>query len=289
MRTTNAALTGEPIGRFGATFRDPVLERAYREAMVPLARRQLWMAFFILAVGNLIFIRSDRVLFGDSAQFVELIGVRGGHVLISLLLGLWIARVESPRLLRIIGMAWGLSMMVFVLYVNGTRPPEYVDHVLVDLVVLMLFYILIPLPFSHQLFLGLLFTVLDIAFVFAAKSTTSDLRVNVVWASFFLANLACAFIAARHHRTLRVQFSAWQAVHAEAEELKEALAEVRVLRGILPICAHCKKIRDDAGYWSGVEEYVSDRTDADFSHGICPDCLHEHFPGANRQTGSGDS
>jgi PAS domain S-box-containing protein len=55
-------------------------------------------------------------------------------------------------------------------------------------------------------------------------------------------------------------------------ELKEALANVKTLRGLIPICASCKKIRDDQGYWSQVEVYVRDRSDAQFSHGICPDC-----------------
>lgn len=55
-------------------------------------------------------------------------------------------------------------------------------------------------------------------------------------------------------------------------ELQEALANVRTLRGLLPICAWCKKVRDDKGYWKEVEEYVRDNTDASFTHGMCPDC-----------------
>jgi DNA-binding response OmpR family regulator len=55
--------------------------------------------------------------------------------------------------------------------------------------------------------------------------------------------------------------------------LEEALANVRSLTGLLPICAYCKAIRDDSDYWHRVEEYVSDHSDAQFSHGICPDCL----------------
>ncbi|MBU0674462.1 MAG: CHASE domain-containing protein [Proteobacteria bacterium] len=56
------------------------------------------------------------------------------------------------------------------------------------------------------------------------------------------------------------------------QELQGALAKVRQLTGLLPICASCKKIRDDTGYWSGVETYVSEHTDAVFSHGLCPEC-----------------
>lgn len=69
-------------------------------------------------------------------------------------------------------------------------------------------------------------------------------------------------------------------------ELQRALNEVKTLRGIVPICAKCKKIRDDDGYWSQVDEYVRDHTEAEFSHGLCPDCAAELFPGV--RPGAGD-
>lgn len=61
-------------------------------------------------------------------------------------------------------------------------------------------------------------------------------------------------------------------------ELQQALAEVKTLKGIIPICSYCKKIRDDAGYWNQVEAYISKHSEAEWSHGICPDCLKTHFP-----------
>jgi len=63
------------------------------------------------------------------------------------------------------------------------------------------------------------------------------------------------------------------------KELTEALSKVRQLRGLLPICAKCKKIRDDKGYWRRVEEYVSDHSEAQFSHSLCPTCVEEPYPG----------
>lgn len=51
------------------------------------------------------------------------------------------------------------------------------------------------------------------------------------------------------------------------------------MSGMLPICASCKKVRDDKGYWSQIETYISERSDADFSHGICPDCFKTLYPG----------
>ena len=61
-------------------------------------------------------------------------------------------------------------------------------------------------------------------------------------------------------------------------ELEAAMAHIKVLSGIIPICSSCKKIRDDAGYWQQVEEYISEHSDALFSHGICNDCMKQLYP-----------
>ena len=61
-------------------------------------------------------------------------------------------------------------------------------------------------------------------------------------------------------------------------KLQSALSEVKTLRGFLPICASCKKIRDDKGYWNQIEAYISAHSDAQFSHGLCPDCARKLYP-----------
>ena len=61
-------------------------------------------------------------------------------------------------------------------------------------------------------------------------------------------------------------------------DLKQALEKVKTLSGLIPICSHCKKIRDDSGYWQKVEEYLSQHSDVDLSHGICPECLQKYYP-----------
>ena len=59
------------------------------------------------------------------------------------------------------------------------------------------------------------------------------------------------------------------------QELQETLQKVKTLSGLLPICAWCKKLRDDEGYWKSVEEYLGEHTRAEFTHGICPECAAE--------------
>jgi DNA-binding response OmpR family regulator len=72
-------------------------------------------------------------------------------------------------------------------------------------------------------------------------------------------------------------------------ELEEALARVKQLQGLLPICSYCKKIRDDQNYWQQVEGYISEHSDAVFSHGICPDCFEKFVkPELNKLKSAGE-
>jgi DNA-binding response OmpR family regulator len=61
-------------------------------------------------------------------------------------------------------------------------------------------------------------------------------------------------------------------------QLEHSAKEIKTLRGFLPICMRCKKIRDDKGYWTQMEAYISEHTEAEFSHGLCPDCATELYP-----------
>jgi len=69
--------------------------------------------------------------------------------------------------------------------------------------------------------------------------------------------------------------------------LQDALARVKSLEGILPICAHCKKIRDDKGRWHLLEQYIEDHSFAEFTHSICGECLIKHYPDASRDPDTG--
>lgn len=84
------------------------------------------------------------------------------------------------------------------------------------------------------------------------------------------------------NEALRLEIAERQRAEAEQErlieELQAALAEIKTLRGVIPICASCKSIRDDEGFWNRVESYISDHTPAVFSHGLCPDCLETEYP-----------
>ena len=74
-------------------------------------------------------------------------------------------------------------------------------------------------------------------------------------------------------------------IEKKNRELEEALSQVKTLNGMLPICANCKKIRNDSGYWEQIEQYIGTHTEAVFSHSLCPECVTKLYPGLGK-TGS---
>jgi hypothetical protein len=84
------------------------------------------------------------------------------------------------------------------------------------------------------------------------------------------------------HKKLLLKFKELIEVHLQllytTASLQGALVQVKTLQGLLPICAHCKKIRDDQDNWQPMESYITQRSEAKFTHGVCPDCLLKHYP-----------
>lgn len=93
------------------------------------------------------------------------------------------------------------------------------------------------------------------------------------------------FITSEKMQIIDLLFSTYEAViqkNIELErlnkELKQANENIRILKGLIPICSHCKKVRNDDGFWEQVEVYISEHSEADFSHSLCPVCIKELYP-----------
>ncbi len=128
---------------------------------------------------------------------------------------------------------------------------------------------------------GLLITGVNILLIFLLEDTL--LSSGFVFGSIVIV-ITGGFIGQIHDLGERVKQELIRRKQAEIErehvidELREALAKVKTLSGLLPICSSCKKIRNDQGYWQQVEDYISHHSEADFTHGICPDCLKTLYP-----------
>lgn len=114
------------------------------------------------------------------------------------------------------------------------------------------------------------------------------------WGGLALGAAALVFLLLyMHNSRLRREIVERKAAEQERErvigQLEAALGEVKTLSGLLPICASCKKIRDDNGYWQQVEQYIQEHSTAEFSHSICPDCLKALYPEIARRQEVGEA
>ena len=96
-------------------------------------------------------------------------------------------------------------------------------------------------------------------------------------ASFLLLTGIGYGVETNRHRYSRLLAEERDHLAIETQRLREAMDRIKTLNGMLPICAHCKKIRDDKGYWQQVESYIHDHADVEFSHGICPECSKKYY------------
>jgi PAS domain S-box-containing protein len=82
-----------------------------------------------------------------------------------------------------------------------------------------------------------------------------------------------------------VPFAGWRSwkIGLDISELEAVREKVKILQGLLPICASCKKIRNDQGAWTQLETYIADRSEADFTHGICPECMRKLYPEIDKE------
>mgnify|MGYP000966091024 FL=1 len=134
--------------------------------------------------------------------------------------------------------------------------------------------VLISLWSPHK---GFTVLVAVIASVFTMAAFFFKPQVAEMWKVVF--NRALALFAIWVTATLGLQRKMTEEKREKALlDRERALEEARVLRGLLPICSSCKRIRDDQGYWTQLEQYISAHSDADFTHGICPECIEKLYP-----------
>lgn len=105
---------------------------------------------------------------------------------------------------------------------------------------------------------------------FNAYSYKDSFRI-ALFIAIFLSLILSFFL-----ESLRAHFSS--RLEKQNSMLQNALSDVKKLSGLLPICSHCKKIRDDSGYWNQIESYIDERSEAKFSHSICPECAEKYYP-----------
>jgi hypothetical protein len=136
----------------------------------------------------------------------------------------------------------------------------------------------VPLPLALQILVASVNTVAGPLLHNAIDPTGIGMSQAAVLQAYIMANLLGIIASIQLQRRKRQLFAAALRQKELTASLEQALAEIRTLRGILPICSHCKRVMNDAGAWEQVEVYVRKHTLAEFTHDICPECAKQHFP-----------
>lgn len=263
--------------RFGSEFVSADLERQYR--LSQLAGNRVTATWCIVAaiLGSAFFISSDYRFFGPSTQFLILFAVRALSIATSVAALILIRKAQAPRSFSVLFWLWSILFSLGLAYVNLTRPALYTGHIIITVELVLLTYCVAPLPLLLQILTAGSNTVAGISLHSLGDPAFQGMTLAAVIQAYFVANLLGILTSIQLQRRNRQLFAAALRQTELSAHLEQALAEIRTLHGILPICAHCKRVMNDAGAWEQIEDYVRERTHAQFTHDICPECAKQHF------------
>ena len=230
-------------------------------------------SFFLALLGVIAFVQHQNVLGAvDIVMFLFLIGLFS-----------FLKKTRNHHLVGLIGTITILAFYVFLIMLGGARNTAYMWSFTYPLISLFLLGTGMGTLLSLVL-LGLAITVFftgpKVAF-FASYHMDTILRFIPGYLTIFL----FAFVMEKSRDIVQEQLRNSKASLEESNhekemlihELEDKIAELKVLRGIVPICVNCKKIRNDRGFWEQVEKYIQERSEAKFSHGLCPECTKKLY------------
>jgi hypothetical protein len=269
--------------RFSGVFQQPGLEARYRQEQLPQDLARVRGILAVTVPGCAFFALSDYRLFGETAQFQALLVTRVVVITASVLFLAALRRCERASTFDRLLLAWCLLVALQTAYVTWTRPPTYLGYAALHAVMVFALYTVVPLPLAMQTVPALVISAGSALPHLRTATVPDTLATTAMLAAFGSANLLGFFASRDLQRWKRQQYAALLTERELRAGLERAIAEIKTLRGILPICSHCRRIRDDAGYWKQVEVYVRDHTHAEFSHSICPQCVQTHYPARQKR------
>ena len=259
--------------RWRAQFRDPALEEMFRRHSLPWDRMLTQISIGTMAFAAASFVIVDFRFHLGTRLFAPLVVARVMYLLVAAAAATIVrSRKSSIRKADAAAFIWAaVATNGFILAISFVRPPHFTQHAATCATAVVAYFIVARMPFTLQFVASIVLMVGEGA-VLAVHSSDGlmALGAGVLVLLFFVTSAISSWLL---HRWQREQFVA---LHVESKlrgDLEEAMASVKTLESMLPICASCKKIRDEGGVWHPVEVYVRDRTGTRFSHGLCPECV----------------
>jgi len=266
------------LDRLSVKLGSPDLEASFRRDALgrdaKLVSALMLLSFFF----NLLSFPTDRALLAGSGTLAGVWFIRGASAAIAIAGLLALRRCSKVALFDTVVFLWAVFLIIGIVCANAMLPADYTAHVAWDLFFTLAVYAVVPLPLSRQVIIAFLITVSDIVLFWQYKALPWPAARFDITAAFTCANLVGIFVSWNFKKWRRRTF---QAICREADARKyfdEAWGELKILKGLIKICANCKKIRTDEGTWRQIEAYVRDHSEAEFSHSICPECTRNLYP-----------
>lgn len=261
-----------------STLKPPELETQFRERRLQQDVSQVVVVVAVVMAAVVVFGLADL----RSAAPNDLSGLLSfaRAVVLAASVALMVMLRRSPSVGRYDAavLVWMLLVAGDLLIVNATRPGAPALNAALDIMAIVGVYVVVPVPLHLQAGPALVATAGYFGLWGLSGAPTDIVEKVVVSGCFALAHILGILGSHHTHRLARSQYTALLREQEAKGKLERALSEIRVLKGIIPICSHCRKVRSDSGFWEQVEGYVRKHADVDFSHSICPQCAAEHYP-----------
>lgn len=241
-------------------------------------RRVARTTLLLLLAPTLWFARTDFAVAAQSSDLLNQRVLARLVFLAVLLFGAWrLGRLRDRAQYARTVLAIGIITAVCISLLNLLRPEGSTLPLRTPLMWLLAYYAgLINRPVLQlipPLFVSCNLILLRLFWVNSGESGTIDGDIIVI----VVMNAIGALLVWNRHETRVRSAQLWDAEQRVRASLEQTLAELKLLRGIIPICAHCKEVRTELGDWQQLESYVRARTDTQFSHGVCPNCAMKHY------------
>ncbi len=259
------------LNNLTATFKSELIERDFRNMVLAEQKRQYYIVAVIGMLAWVSFIFSDFATQKGLILNLHLV-VRFTFILLTLVIAVYMRGAKNPFIIDKVMFGWIMIGFSFAMWITYWRPHSGFSYILVHSLMLYCLYVAIPMTVPSKLVTGFYGSVVFLYIIFIPPVSYTVVEVIAIFLSFAFYNALGVAMVYRTEIDRRRIFRMVEIEKALRLNLEKTMAEVRVLQGLLPICAWCKRIKQPDSSWKSIEDYVTEYSDATFSHGVCPDC-----------------
>jgi hypothetical protein len=232
----------------------------------------------LLVVITLLVTMDAIVVRGNWIARLPLLGIRA-LMLAVIYYGIFrIMRAKTPRAFEHSLLITTGAGVLIELALRLLRPRDNISPVWLEIVLVLGCYAILPNRPAFQAIVAMTLSVgTSLILVFYNVGISAADRVGIIL-TLVIANVVGIVASRERVARQRREERAWRNERDAKLELQRAHSEIRILRGLLPTCAHCRRVRTETGEWQAMERFVSEHSEAQFSHGFCPECLAQHYP-----------